>query len=434
MLIDHTNLRKTLQSFDKSRILEVFCNRNVNSVCSVFVFTQILKSELFKYQIEFKDMEKDINFLFKVDEREFLLKNTAENCTCHHRECSGIISLYKVLKSIDFVKIETIWPVAVCFSHYKIFLNENRYRNLSKECKLNNKENDKMNTDIPMNEIDPSKTNEITLCDSCSQIHDELFYSIRMLNNKSEGLLIQKRNRLDFLSESTLYRAMKNDLNFIHQKKLFYNKNGNVDRKIGEFLAKYGISINNAHTPYHSLDFMTKKHCNTVFGEEEKFIYKNGHDIEISAIEHSFLILFYLYKEKDMFSYMCLEKRKLIDLERVCRFHDKIVSVFKETTLNASKIGNLAIFRLKTHDFSIHQISQISYILYQFLRIYLIYKGDTDLIICLCFDIEDNVLLYSEDFDFSILRDVKSNVNENLVGIEKKKFSEIIRELTVNLE
>ena len=450
MFIDHTNLRKTLRALDKNRVLEIFCNRNVSSTCSLFVFTQILKSELFKYQIEFKEMEKDINFIFKIEDKEFILRNGDDNCTCHRKDTSGIIQLYKTVKSMDFIKIETLWPIAVCFAHYKTFLNEKRYqkfiyedKNKLKDSKSSDDFSNKSNLkDIPMKRLnnydDPLLNNDEIIkdefCSVCQLLKDEIFYSIRMLNGKTEGLLIQKKNRLDFLSGSTLFRAIKNDLNFIHQKKLFYNKNGNVDRKIGEYLAKYGVSINSANSPYYTLDSVTKKHCNTIFGEEEKFVYKNGHDIEITAIEHSFLILFYLYKENDMFAYLCLEKRKLIDVEKVCKFYEKIVIIFKETILSASKAGNLGIFKVKSQGFTISQLSVLSYLLYQFIKIYLLYREETHLKICISYDFdESNQLLYSEDLDFTFLKEFKTDVNENLIKIEKKNFVEIIRDLAVNL-
>lgn len=477
MRLDHTNLRKTLRTLDKTRVIELFCNRNVASVCSLFIFTQILKADLFKYQIEFKELEKNINFLFTVDNVDFELTNDGDTCHCERREIVGISSLYKVIKSMDFLKVETVWPIAVCFAHYKIFLNEKKYpsdvnevsnirenrsnfnenKALASENRFNISENNANNSENGFdnsenrsnfregkanlgefnNNLNRTKDfNKIT-CEGCNSLQEEIFLSVRMLNNKFEGLFIQKKIKLDFLSGSTLFLAVKNDLRFLHDKKLFYNKNGNCDRKIGEFLARWGISIGNAKDPYNSLDFLTKRQCTATFGEEDTLIYKNGHDIEITAVEHSFLILFYLYKEKDMFSYMCLEKRKLLDVEKVSKFYEKIVSIFKDSVLGATKAGNLAIFKVKSESFTNAQISAISYVLHRFLRIYLQYRNESHFKICISFGCDElNQFLYSEDFSFDLL--LKSSENfvksgENLVKIEKKLFVEVIRDLAASI-
>lgn len=442
MKIDHTNLRKTLQSLDKTRVLELCCNRNVNSVCSLLVFTQILKADLFKYQIEFKDMDKNINFLFKVDSEEFVLSNDKEGCSCGRSEIVGVAILYKVIKSIDFLKVETMWPIAVCFSHYKIFLNEKRYVSNTNDSieNLENKENKSNSNDIKKTNNGISVQNESLntackmdvkyLCNTCNTLQEEIFYSIRMLNSKFEGLFIQKKLRIDFISGSTLFQSLKSDIKFVHDKKLFYSKNGSAEKRIGEFLARWGISISNANDPYLSLDSATKKQCCTTFGEEDKLIYKNGHDIEVSAVEHSFLILFYLYKEKDMYSYMCLEKRKLIDTEKISKFYEKIVAAYKDSVVGATRAGDLAIFKIKSDTFSIAQIASIFYVLHCFFRIYLRYREESHFRICIVYGVdEEHQLLYSEDVSFGSLRDLKTTLGENLVKIQKKSFIAIIKEL-----
>lgn len=410
MLLDHKNLRRTLLSLDKSRVLRIFCNRNLHSICALAIFTQVLKKDLFKYEIEFRNMQKSKILYFEADGIEYILSTDLDLCSCPRKEITGVIVLYNVIKSMNLVKNETIWPVAICFSYYRQFSNESAYTDFE------NKEN-----------LENIKNPRAFLCPKCEELQEEISFSIKFLNCKSEGIFAQRKNRLDFLQKSTLFQCICTDLRFIHQKKLFYTKIANLERRIGEFLAKRGISLKSSHEPYMSLEAQIKDLCTDAFGEFQKYIMKSGHDIEINASEHAFLILFYLYKEKDMYSYMCLERRKLIDLEKASKFYQKAVFLFKEAVLTANRVGKIVIFRVKNEDFSIDQIIILSDIITGMLRIYLTYRNETGSKIVLHYDqSNEEKLLYSEDL---VLNDDKNDVNIKI--IKKEDMTVFLRKFVI---
>ena len=70
MLFDHNNIRKALNSIDKKQTYQIYCNKIVFSICAANIFTQILKKELIKYQIEFKYLDKGHNLIFKSETDE----------------------------------------------------------------------------------------------------------------------------------------------------------------------------------------------------------------------------------------------------------------------------------------------------------------------------------------------------------------------------
>ncbi|ELA40977.1 uncharacterized protein VICG_02007 [Vittaforma corneae ATCC 50505] len=287
MFLDHKNLRKTLQSFDKTKVLNLVCNRNLHSVCSIFIFTQILKKELFQYQIEFRNMESSINFCFEHNGEEFCLSNEQEPCMpcyCAQKNTVGVDILYSVIKSMNILKIETLWPIAICFSYYKVFANQSIYSSFGVACESANLENIKNTLQGPLAKdriinsglADVNVALKDSTCEKCWEMYNSIVFSIKVLNCRSDGVFFVKRNRLEFLLGSSLFQCIKSDLRFIHEKKLFHPKSASSDRKIGEFLAKRGISISAANEAYLGLDSQVKDLCATSFGEYEKFVFKLG--------------------------------------------------------------------------------------------------------------------------------------------------------------
>lgn len=463
MLLDQKNLRKILQKIDKSKIIHIICNRNLHSVCSLFVFTQILKKELFKYQIEFRNMEKLRNFYFEIENEEYVLSNHCF-CECDSNEIHGIYVLYSVIKAMNFVKVETVWPMAVCYEYYKEFMNPASYHdndinkenlNNNKESLNNNKEslNDKgsnkenlnnrfinhtlspQNKDNLNNKNNNSKNlnnkqltvdlNEKITCRKCSEIYDEISFSIKSLNCRFDGIFSLKSIRLDFLMASTLSQSMKNDLRFIHEKKLFYTKSTYNDRKIGEFLARRGISINASNENYLGLDSFTKKLCDDTFGLTTKFVFKSGHDLEMTGVEHSFLLLFYMYKEKDIYSYMSLEKRKLIDLEKASKFYYKMIHLFKEGILTASRLKNTVVFKVKNEDFTVDQMVILSDVLKKLFKIYLKFRNEDFCEVLVYFPTENDKIILS--IDENTILDENKGLGENVLcpGLIKININDI---------
>lgn len=383
MLLDHKSMREVLRSLDKSKMVEIVCSRSLHSICSLAIFTQILKKEMLKYQVEFESLDPSEALCFRVGEKEFVLSAKDKYCSCVQQEVASTAILYNVAKSMDFLRVETVWPAAVCYAFYRVFT----------KFSVSGEEN-------PSNSL--SMRRETSVCKHCTDFQTDLMFSIRTLNCKFEGLFCVQRNRLDFLTGSTLFLAIKNDLEFILSWKLFYTRGANCDRKINEFLARNGISIRAASEQYVGLDSATKHLAASAFGEETKFIVKSGHDIEMSAIEHAFLIYFYLYKEKDTYAYTCLQKRKLMDFEKSCKFYHRVMSLFREAATTASKTGNLVFFKVKTSELNAGQRDVVSDILLYILRIYLQQRSMEAHDVVLSHVLEDSShqVLYSKDCNF----------------------------------
>ncbi|KAM0680131.1 hypothetical protein GINT2_001827 [Glugoides intestinalis] len=344
-------------------------------------------------------------------------------CACKRKDTVGVTVLYTAIKSMNLLKIETLWPVAVCFGYYKQFANENNY--------FPNIVADELNPENPSNITTGNKDNEQILCQRCTEVHSEILISIKILNCRLDGVFSMKRSRLDFLQGSTLFESIRNDMRFMHEKKLFYTKNVNAERRIGEFLAKRGISLSAAHELYSGLDMQTRSLCASTFGEIEKFVMKQGHDIEITAVEHGFLILFYLYREKDIYGYMCLDRRKLIDITKASKFYQKMAQMFREAILTASRLREIVVFRIRNEAFSITQMTVISAIQNRMFRIYMRYRKEEKSKVVLYYD-EEKVykVLYSEDDLFKkVKKELKEELGPNLIRIEAQDMAGIMSSL-----
>lgn len=432
--LDSKNFKKTMQSIDKSKVLLIFSNRNLQSVCSVFVFSQILKKELFKYQIDFKNMESSINFYFESNNALYGLLN--ENSSSEKFELTGILSLYSIVKNLNFLKVETLWPITVCYSYFNNFENDyndmNDFKSETFKNANSNNVSENIYNNISNNKTDINTNNNINTTNKTNSTNninnDDIVCSVKTLNSKNDGIFFHKKINLLFLNSSSLFSSINSNLALIFQKNLFYLKS---DRKIAEFLAKRGISISSANESFLNLDSLTKSLCISTFGESDTFLYKLGHDIEVSSTEYAFLILFYLYKEKDMYSFMCLDKRKLIDLEKASKFYQKIIVLFKEAAINARKTENTILFTIKSTDLSVNQILILANILDSIFISYLRYRNELKYLIIQNYSVENNKnILFSKNVNFENNNFVPfEKIGENIIKIETKDLSTFIKNI-----
>lgn len=400
MILSSKNFKRTVSFLDKNKVIEIFCSKRLHNICELSILTQIFRKEALKYQIEFIPERK--NTYFTIDGTEYnLIDNIEENgdtkqCKCNTKELETLFLLLSVIKSMNLVKVETIWPIIVSFTfYYKMY-------------------------------------NGSSSCEKCEELLKSLILSVKTLNCKFDGIFYVNKCKLNFLQTSRLILAIKNDLDFVFEKKIFANSKV-TEKKINEFLAKNGISILAANNQFIGLDLDTRNLINTTFGKEQKFLYKNGDDLEITALEHAFLMLFYIYKEKNMYSYMCLEKRKLIDSEKSCRFYHKAISYFKEGVLNSFLLDDLMIFKIKETGKNDENYFEIIFdILHPLFRQYLYKRNLKDTILLISFEFENSfMLLYSKDVDFDILKENK--VYENCIKIDSKDFNYTMKMLFGNI-
>lgn len=272
----------------------------------------------------------------------------------------------------------------------------------------------------------------VSVCEVCRETLRELVLSVKLINCKSDGIFFIKRSRLEFLNGSTVMECIKSDLRFIHEKKIFNTRGTTADRKIGEFLARRGMSISAANESYLTLDLQMKSLCHASFGECDKFVFRQGHDIEITAVEHAFIIQFYMYKQRDTYAYMCLSKRKLIDIEKVSKFYQKTVILFKDATHCASKTEDACLFTLRCGDLTDDQVAVLGPIMDRMFKIYLGYREERCIKVFQSYATgKSHGVLYTEDVDFRNieLENTVRKISQNMVGVGIKSVAEFVRSL-----
>lgn len=435
MILDHKNLRRILITLDKTKVLKIYCPKNLHGVCSLFIFTQILKKEFLKFQIEFTDSQDNLYFI--IDETKYSFQTDDTECTCTKKEMTCLMLLFDTVKHMDFLRVETVWPAAICHTFYrKQYLNGVFKVSQDKTELKENIANSALKED----------TTEVNECLKCKEFQKTLMFSIRALNCNFEGIFYLKKINLDFLSNFTLNISIKHNLDFILDKKLLFMKSAFSERKINEFLAQKGISIPSANEEFMNLDSQIKDLIASCFGTENKFIARFGHDIEISAIEHAFLILFHLYKNKEMYAYMCLENRKLIDQSKSCKFYHKLISIFRECVLNSTKTESIVVFKFKSNELLESQANLISEIIHYFLRIYLYKRNMSYFKVLVCFSCtgtsldsdsehaqhltKEMMILHSQECQFDQIPDfLKLSSKENFIKILSNNFSAVLKKL-----
>lgn len=402
MILDHLNFVKIISKLNRNKLIVIYCNRKLNNICGLFILTQIFMKELYKFQIEFISTQ---DLYFTSDEIEY--KFTSEGyCECSDLNMNTISLLYELIKSINYLKVETIWPVIICYAYHRDFLYGMKY-------------------------FDNSKV----MCSKCFYLKSSLDISVKTLNCKSEGIFIKSRSKLDFLRNSELSLAVNTDLTYIFSKKIF-TKTQNNEMKLNGYLAKNGISIISSQTKFIYLDLQIKSLILNTFGKENKFIYKSGHDIEVTALEHGFLINYYLFLSNDIYSYLCITKRHLIDSTFLIQFHSLVISLFKQGVTNSMKSKEVIVFKIREKDVigengekDIHVLAEILFPLY---KIYLNHRNMNNFKTAIVFVTEGENLetLISNDLSFKSLKD--KMISHNAIQVLPKELNAIIGVLSNN--
>lgn len=341
MQIDQKNIIKIIQTIEKTHIVQVFCSKDLGSICALSILTEILKKELLKYEVTFARLKDGHCLALTIDGQEYTLACDAEGlCGCPRREIVGAAIVYSTAKAMGLTTIRTVWPLAVAFSFYRGLVLPAAAGTAAEDAQSRAKENVGNKATDKKDQAAASQ-----MCKWCTELHADLVVQTKTLACKIDGVFYKKRNALSFLHSSTLFLAIKNDLGLVFTKRLFSNKNG--DRRIHELLALAGISISTANEPYTNVGGATKAVVDATFGEREAFVLRSGHDLEISALEHALLIHFYLYKEKSLYALLSLGQRKLISPANSCRFYQNTMHLFKEAVLSQQKAGGIAVFQIK---------------------------------------------------------------------------------------
>ncbi|KAI5169682.1 hypothetical protein PAEPH01_0915 [Pancytospora epiphaga] len=362
--LDKSNIRKVLQKADRSLSWHIECNTNLHSICTLSIFTEILKKETIKYEIGYESLENDVNFVLYIDSERYLLTNRPEGlCECDNREISGVGIVYELAKSLDFITEATLWPVAVAYSFYRDFI-------LPDGDIGNSRENAHNVAEWRKNRASPDGR----YCSWCFNTHADILAQIKIINCQNDGMFYKNATALPFLKSSCLFTTLKNDLNFIFMSKLFSNRSKHGDRKVSEILAGAGISIAMANEKYTSMGQSVQEIVDRTFGTRDVFIFKSGHDLEIQAIEHALLVLFYLYRGRGLYGLLSMRKKKLIDVERAGRFYQNIIKLFKDGVTYHRNLKNVVVFQLRGVKVTEDEARILFGVLYRLFRRYIIYQ------------------------------------------------------------
>lgn len=390
MILDHKNFRIFLASIDKDKTIEIFCSKDLNSILILSVLVEIFKKELLRFQIEFVN---DNKLKIVIDDESHYFNDTdTVFCDCKFQIFNF---LFNFIKSTNLIKTETLWPF-LCFYAFNSFFGKNFF-------------------------IDE-------FCLKCKDLHKDLCLAIKTMNCRQEGIFYLNKNKLEFLNSSNLSLALKNNLEHIFNKKLFSTGKA-TEKKINENLAKWGISIINSKNKFINLDLASKKLINETFGMEYKFIYKNGHDLEVSALEHAFIACYYIYKDKEMYSYLCFKKRKLIDVEKGCKFYYKVISMFKEGISNSFSSNKAILFKIKEHK-GTPETNQSFYfeLLNPLFKMYLSYREMKGKKILICFEGQSESILFSSDYDFKDFKEYENT--DTQMRIPNKDLSQVFKNIS----
>ncbi len=399
MKIDRTNIRLILQNLEETPIVEIVSNINVQSICACSVMIEILRKRLVKYEVNFKEQETSVNFtILASDEMYTLLNETDGACLCNCHEISGMCMMYEAAKSLGIVSVATVWPMAVTHSFFRLFREYNldfiERRSLFEN---NFSERKKKNIDRKMIDetttIDGSiyKANVITIdkpiykanantneikdirrtngnikntnrdinaknntrpidkkangvsCQYCVGLRDDIFLQIKRLDCSFNGIFHRESLVIPFLNATSLCTAIKTHVPFVLEKKTFIRE---ADAVVYNTLARIGISISQASEKYAELPELFKHSLREQFGTEIAFVLRNGHDIELTSLEHALLICHFIESRETLHGLLSLTTRRLMRCHDACEFYTMLVALFVSALSHCKKAGHCLVFSL----------------------------------------------------------------------------------------
>lgn len=328
MALTEENSKSILSALDRSQVVQITYKKTIHSVCACAVLTEILKRQMIKYEVDCSPLPPDTELSIQTghDQHALLIHQSSPPC---HRDLTGLSILYQTAKSMDLSVPETIWPMAVAYAHSAAFQPA--------PAGSENQANAAHST--------LSGQAAHTTCDWCQLCREDIAVSIRKLSCKLDGLFYEELPPVSFLGSTSLFKALRYDVPFIVRKRLFGRARG-PDSRIADFLAHIGISIAEAAERHKCLSTASKSAISASFGLTPSFIYRQGHSLEIGALEHAFVILFYLYKSRELFALLSLSRRRLIDPDKACHFYQGMVGLFTEAVQKHQRAERLLVFRL----------------------------------------------------------------------------------------
>ncbi len=255
------NIKNIIRNLNKDTTLKIVTtNESVNGICCLFIFTQILESEMVKYEISFENIGENVMECTTDDSQKYILSPNSLGCSCYgekgedYDDNNGINNvlfpsylLFTTSKSMNILNIKITWSMIIIFDFYRKILNNN-------------------------------------LCQWCLELEDELNSAVKLLN--SPNLFKSERISLPFITSTNLYSAIFYNFKFLCKKKLTH------DKSIFCHLAREGISINTAKENFENVGGEVLGIIENIYGKNNILIYKETYGREIQPIEHFILYPF----------------------------------------------------------------------------------------------------------------------------------------------
>ncbi|ELA47113.1 hypothetical protein VCUG_01386 [Vavraia culicis subsp. floridensis] len=217
-------------------------------------------------------------------------------CKCND-DAYSILTLYSMVKMLNLVGNETLWPILIYFSYYDVF-----FRN-GVECDVCNSILLELKYELEKNET--------------NQVLDRNYGAPDNSTNATNALLYKRDINLPYLFSTNLYLTLNNNITFLVQKKIFTKVKS--EAKLNEFLAKSGISIQTAKESFVNLCKKYKDLIYQTLPQSFIFIKKYDNDMRITGIESYYLMLSYLFYGRPYFCIQSLHKKKYTDLTTMCK-------------------------------------------------------------------------------------------------------------------
>jgi hypothetical protein len=374
-----TQPKKIMDMLKRYNSVRLYGVKSPYTIASLQILTSILNKELIKYEVNILDtfeaiLHDDDTFDIFVDLLHEGIPSSlhigiytegvnylVSDYLCEDGELRSVFTVYSLAKHLNFVNNDILWSLIVVFSYKHLFL-----------CRV--EEND---------EEDEEEERTVNIeCETCSKVYLDVVLEVQKhnSNNGLESIHESRRVNFPFLSSTTLYEAIENDLDFVIKNKLYRKRKDKevTRRKICEELASIGISRREAGERFVGLCIQSKQMIYTKF-ERRMFFERNcGYDLKITAIENYFILMHYLATNEPMLGFLSLNRRMYINHGSGFAFYRGIMEMIKSSVNKIKRVGNkriIVIYDLSTFNMEGYKEDILMNAFYEVLVIFLKLMG-----------------------------------------------------------
>lgn len=317
--IDTPNeLKSILHKIPKATLILVKANISIHSICMLSIFTNILKNAQTNFEVSFiNNFNHHIQFSYNDQLINF---NSQSACNCIFSNLNPVFILVELAVDLDIDLTQLLWPAALLISFNKFV------------------------------ELSGSKSGSLG-CKRCMERIDELDLRIKLCVNDANIMKVELCTNLIFNQTASIYDSIRYGTTTMFGNNLLSKRMIKNNTKINELLAMAGISINQAKECYAAVENKLKTVIKNRFGTTATYVLRNGHDLEIRAVEHVFIIGYYISIGRANDAYFSLAEYKLMDLRAGWEYYKRIMNGFRELVIGLQRAGRgVGLFRGRERD------------------------------------------------------------------------------------